>query len=82
MVRGTVIRTAKGGRAGDGKDAGDDAVSEAGYTLLNMTRLQKAGSYDLLMASVVSPEPFSPGDEAPPMAMLRAPLGVEVRRVR
>jgi hypothetical protein len=92
VVRGTVVRAGTRPISEDDEDEGDDPgvtpalaavpTYAAGYTLLNMTRLQKAGSYDLLMASVISPEPFSPGDEASSMAMLRAPLGVEVRRVR
>lgn len=91
VVRGTVVRAGTRSVSEDEEEEPDEdapkaAVADptyaAGYTLLNMTRLQKAGAYDLLMASAVLPEPFSPGDEDGPMAMLRAPLGVEVRRVR
>ena len=53
----------------------------AGYSLLNMTRLREAGSFELMMASVVLPSPYRAGDEAGPMAMLHAPLATEVRRI-
>jgi hypothetical protein len=66
IARGTVFRGGDGGFA-------------AGYSLLNMTRLQRAGSHDLLMADVVLPGPYAPGDEEQAMAMLRAPLGTTVR---
>jgi hypothetical protein len=89
VVRGTVVRSAGGaGREGGEREdrEPDDATAEprfaAGYTLLNMTRLKEAGSYDLLMASIVVPGGYAPGAEAEPMAMLRAPLAVEVRQVR
>ena len=84
VVRGTVVRSVAGGG-----DAGAEGASTAGgpgyaagYTLLNMTSLREAGAYDLLMASVVVPGGFQPGDEVGPMAMLRAPLVTAVRRVR
>jgi len=94
VVRGAVVRPASGGpRAADSsppglvaaslrKDDGVDAPRSAGYTLLHMTSLQEAGSYDLLMASVILPAPFHAGDEAAPMAMMRTPLTTVVRRVR
>lgn len=90
VVRGTVVRALAGdahvaGASGvdsDGASAVGGAAYAAGYTLLNMTSLREAGAYDLLMASVVVPGGFQPGDEVEPMAMLRAPLVTEVRRVR
>ena len=54
----------------------------AGYTLLNMTKLQEAGTYDLEMASIVLPRSYRAGDEKRPLEMLRAPLATTVRRVR
>jgi hypothetical protein len=75
VVRGTVIRSA------DRREA-VDAPFAAGFTLRNMTSLREAGAYDLMMASVVLPGPYRPGDEVPALAMLEAPLAVEVRRVR
>jgi hypothetical protein len=77
VVRGTVIRAGTGADENDGSGR----AYEAGYTLLNMTKLREAGAYDLLMASVVLPQGYVAGDEAGPMAMLRAPLLTEVRRI-
>jgi len=81
VVRGTVVRSGT-----DADHAHDDARAgptyEAGYTLLNMTSLREAGGYDLLMASIVLPATYAPGDEAGPMAMLRAPLTTRVHRLR
>lgn len=84
VVRGTVVRAGvAAGAEEDAKSApGGPSRFAAGYTLLNMTQLQKAGSYDLLMASVVLPRPFEPGDESTPMAMLTHPLAITVRRLR
>jgi len=81
IVRGAVVRTADDetqtasakGQAGESR--------AAGYSLLNMTRLREAGSFELMMASVVLPSPYRAGDEAGPMAMLHAPLATEVRRI-
>ena len=39
-----------------------------------MTHLRRGGSYELLMADIVLPGPYKPGDEDQAMAMLRAPL--------
>jgi len=78
VVRGTVVRASSAAPA-DGDAA---APFAAGFTLRNMTSLREAGGYDLAMASVVLPSPFSAGAEAPAMAMLKAPLTTEVRRIR
>ena len=43
-------------------DAGAPACA-AGSTLDHMTRLREAGTYDLLMASVVLPHPYRRGDD-------------------
>ena len=66
IARGTVFRSGKDGFA-------------AGYSLLNMTHLRRGGSHELLMADIVLPGPYSPGDENQTMAMLRAPLRTTVR---
>jgi hypothetical protein len=81
IVRGTVFKN--GHDAGDG-DAPQrpDAVYAAGYSLLHMTQLREARTYDLLQAAIVLPRPYRPGDEVEPMAMLRAPLQTEIRRRR
>jgi hypothetical protein len=87
IVRGTVFRD--GGAAGDGDSAthatdclSAEATYAAGYSLLHMTNLREARSYDLLQTDVVLPKPYEPGDEEEPMAMLRAPLRTEVHRLR
>ncbi|MGH7785517.1 MAG: hypothetical protein ACRERC_01550 [Candidatus Binatia bacterium] len=67
IARGTVVRQ------------GVAAGVAAGYSLLNMTKLRRAGDYDMLQAAVVLPRPYEPGDEAAPMAMLTAPLQTSVR---
>ena len=66
IARGTVFRGGEEGFA-------------AGYSLLNMTRLRRAGSHELLMADVVLPSPYVPGDEEQAMAMLRTPIRTAVR---
>jgi hypothetical protein len=66
IARGTVFR------------GGEDGFA-AGYSLLNMTHLRRAGSHELLMADIVLPGPYAPGDEDQAMAMLRAPLRTAVR---
>jgi hypothetical protein len=78
VVRGTVVRSGTGAT----EDDGSGRAYEAGYTLLNMTSLREAGAYDMLLASVVLPHGYVAGDEAGPMAMLRAPLVASVRRIR
>lgn len=77
VVRGTVIRS----RGRDPDLPPDEPRVAAGYTLLHMTNLRRAGTYDLLMSSVVLPGPYEPGDERAAMAMLREPLLVDVRQV-
>lgn len=54
----------------------------AGYTLDNMMRLREAGTWDLLMASVVLPRSYQRGDEDDALAFIHAPLRVEVRSIR
>jgi hypothetical protein len=66
IARGTVLRRSEDGYA-------------AGYSLLNMTRLRRGGSHELLQAAVVLPGSYTPGDETQAMAMLRAPLRTAVR---
>jgi hypothetical protein len=51
----------------------------AGYSLLNMTRIRRPGSYRLALTDVVLPGPYAPGDEEEPLAMVRAPLRWTVR---
>ena len=71
ITRGTMLRA-----------GGETPTYAAGYTLDNMTRLREAGTWDMLMASVVLPGPYHAGDEDDALAFLRAPLRVDVRRVQ
>jgi hypothetical protein len=61
------------------RDGADD--SGAGYSLLQMTHLQKPGAYELGSALVVMPRRYQPGDEAEALAGFRDPLQTEVRTV-
>lgn len=70
IARGALLR---GGCAHPGE------VCAAGYTLRNMTALRRAGDYDLLQAAVVLPASYRPGDERAALAMLDAPLVVDVQ---
>lgn len=74
ITRGTVARFER-------DPAENEPVLAAGYTLHRMTRLREAGTFELLLASIVLPRRFEPGDEAPALAMLRAPLEVSIRPV-
>jgi hypothetical protein len=56
-----------------------DGRLAAGYSLRDMTRLQKAGAYDLRVAMFVLDRPYRAGDEQAALAMLGRPLGVTVR---
>lgn len=67
IARGTIVR------AGNGS-----AASAAGFTLLNMTRLQRPGEHRMQQATVVLPRPYQPGDEAAALATFHAPLGVHI----
>jgi hypothetical protein len=75
ITRGTMLRAG-------GEQTGDTPAFAAGYTLDNMTRLREAGTWDMLMASVVLPGPYHAGDEDDALAFLRAPLRIDVRRVQ
>ena len=80
VTRGTILRRSAEEPSGDATLP--PPIYAAGYTLQHMTRLRAAGTWDLLMASIVLPGPFQPGDEEDPMALVRAPLLTETRRVR
>ncbi len=79
IVRGTVFRS--GPERAAGPRCAGDAVLAAGYSLLNMTKLRAGGDQQFLLTDVVLARPYAPGDEAEPMAMLRAPLKTAVRRL-
>lgn len=74
ITRGTIARFEEAA-------GGNEPVLAAGYTLHHMTRLREAGTFDLLLASIVLPRRFEPGDEEAALAMLRAPLEVAIRPV-
>ncbi len=75
VVRGTSFRDEAPTEAGPGLHA-------AGFELLHMDRIEEAGDYEMLMASVVLPDGFAPGNERDLLRMLREPLEVAVRVVR
>lgn len=77
IARGTVLH-----RASESKPEAAGDRCAAGFSLLNMTRLQRAGEYQMRQATVVLPGPYHPGDEAPVMAMFHQPLRVSVRALR
>lgn len=79
IARGTILRTTTASE--EGADAPSPTYA-AGYTLEHMTRLREAGTWDMLMASVVLPGPYRPGDEDAALSFLRAPLRIDVHRVR
>jgi len=72
ITRGTMLRAS----------SGEIPSYAAGYTLDHMTQLREAGTYDMLMASVVLPRGYQRGDENDALAFIRAPLEVDVRRAR
>jgi hypothetical protein len=52
-----------------------------GYSLLSMTKLRRAGAYDLGSEVVVLPRPYQPGDEVEALAGIREPLVTAVRAI-
>jgi hypothetical protein len=50
----------------------------AGFSLLRMTNLERAGTYDLVSGFVFLPRPYRPGDETEALDVLRDPLHAEV----
>jgi hypothetical protein len=80
VARGTVFRDDPSAVDPDDPER-EPGLHAAGYSLLNMTGLREGGEYWLKMATVVLPEPYEPGNEVEPMAMIRHPLRAEVRRV-
>ena len=73
IKRGIVFTDQAGAAAGSGTEPG------AGYTLLRMTELRRAGAYDLGSVFVVLRRPYRPGDETEVLDGFRAPLETEVR---
>ena len=74
---------ARGTVAGDRRAPTDDGASYvAGYSLLNMTKLQKAGEYSFRQLMLVVPGGYRPGDERAAQAMSEQPLRATVTRLR
>jgi len=77
IVRGTVFLDDNLALQGDGQED-EPGTHAAGYSLLNMPNIREPGEYDMNMAVIVLPHPYSPGDEKEPLAMLKQPLKSEV----
>jgi hypothetical protein len=73
IKRGIVFMNRADAVAGGGTEPG------AGYSLLSMTELRRAGAYDLGSVFVVLSRPYRPGDEAQVLDGFRDPLTTEVR---
>ena len=73
IKRGIVFMDRTDAAAGSGTESG------AGYSLLRMTKLRRAGAYDLGSVFVVLSRPYRPGDETEVLDGFRDPLETEVR---
>jgi hypothetical protein len=73
IKRGIVFMDRADAAAGGGTERG------AGYSLLRMTNLRRAGAYTLGSAFVIMSRPYRPGDEAEALDGFRDPLETEVR---
>ena len=73
IKRGIVFMDRTDAAAGSGTELG------AGYSLLRMTKLRRAGAYDLGSVFVVLSRPYRPGDETEVLDGFRDPLETEVR---
>ncbi len=80
IVRGTVFADDGAAMDTEGPEA-ERGAYEAGYSLLNLTNLGEAGTYDLNTAVIILPQPYEPGDEAKPLDMLKQPLRTGVRPI-
>lgn len=79
VVRGTVFVDDEPGAPlrphTDGKHA-------AGFTLVDVEDIPEAGDYTLRMFTAVLEDPYEPGDESRPMAMIHAPLEPTIRTIQ
>ncbi len=75
VIRGTYFRDDNAAVDGEGREA-ELGAHAAGYSLLNMTKIRRAGEYEMNMAVVISPHPYRPGDEVEAVNVLEAPLTV------
>ena len=53
----------------------------AGFTLIDVEDIPEAGDYTLHMFTAVLEQPYKPGDETLPMAMMHQPLQTTVRSI-
>jgi hypothetical protein len=73
IKRGIVFMDRADAAGGSGTEPG------AGYSLLRMIKLRRAGAYDLGSAFVILSRPYRPGDETEMLDGYRHPLETEVR---
>jgi hypothetical protein len=73
IARGTVFADDDTAVDREGQES-EPGSHAAGYSLLNMTNLRQAGTYDVAMATIFLQRPYEQGDEAKPLAMLKQPL--------
>lgn len=73
IARGAVTRV---------RNAADGAEPVAGYSLVHMTRLRESGDFAVRQLLVVLPDGVTPTAVEEALAITRAPLQVEVRRLR
>ncbi len=76
VVRGTIFVDDEAKRDGRPETSGRHA---AGFSLVDVEDIPEAGEYTLQMFTAVLDEPYEPGDEAGPMAMVHRPLRTQVR---
>ena len=74
ITRGTVVQ-----RAGASAEGPVHDTVGAGFTLRDMIKIKRPGSYRLMQSTVVLPRRYQPGDEDQVMAMFHAPLRVQVQ---
>jgi hypothetical protein len=74
VTRGTVVQRPSAPAAASAQE-----FAGAGFTLRDMIRLRRSGSYQLLQSTIVLPHRYQPGDEDQALAMFHAPLQVRVQ---
>lgn len=82
IARGTIFLD--NGAALEEEEAADarPGVPAVGFSLLHMTRLQRAGDHRFTNATIALPHGYRPGDEDGVLAMFNRPLSVEVRKLK
>lgn len=79
VVRGTVFVDEDPGAPERPNTAGKHA---AGFSLVDVEDIPEAGDYTLRMFTAVLEDPYEPGDEARPMAMIHQPLETTTRTLQ